>query len=85
MPGDNGLWFNHNQGIAPCGPITAEKNPEYPILDSQPRARMFSLEYAQLLTEGKDLQAEAVTGTEKGVEEAEKANGKRNHRPGFIA
>jgi hypothetical protein len=26
---------------------------------------MFSLEYAQLLTEGKDLQAEAVTGTEE--------------------
>jgi hypothetical protein len=32
---------------------------------------MFSLEYAQLLTEGKDLQAEAVTGTEEGIEEGE--------------
>jgi hypothetical protein len=26
---------------------------------------MFSLEYAQLLTEGKDLEAEAVTRTEE--------------------
>jgi hypothetical protein len=35
---------------------------------------MFSLEYAQLLTEGKDLQAEAETGTEEGIEEREEAD-----------
>ena len=29
---------------------------------------MFSLEYAQLLTEGKDLEAEAATGTEESAE-----------------
>ena len=46
---------------------------------------MFSLEYAQLLTEGNDLQAETVTGTEKGVEGGEQANDKWNHSPGFIA
>ena len=65
MPGDNGFWFNDDQDVAPCRPKTAEQNPKYPILDSQPRARMFSLEYAQLLTEGKDLEAEAVAGTEE--------------------
>jgi hypothetical protein len=32
--------------------------------------------YAQLLTEGKDLQAEAVTGTEEGIEEGEEADEK---------
>jgi len=37
---------------------------------------MSSLEYAQLLTEGKDLQAEAVTGTEEGNEEGEEADEK---------
>ena len=37
---------------------------------------MFSLEYAQLLTEGKDLQAQAVTGTEEGIEEGEEADEK---------
>jgi hypothetical protein len=37
---------------------------------------MFSLEYAQLLPEDKDLQAETVTGTEKGIEEGEEADEK---------
>jgi hypothetical protein len=71
--------------VTPCKPKTAEQNPKHPILASQPRARTFSLEYSQLLTEGKDPQAEAVTGTEEGVEEAEKADERRNHRPGSIA
>jgi hypothetical protein len=87
MPGHNGFRFddNRHQDVSPCWPKTTEKNPEYPILDSEPRARMFSLEYTQLLTEGKDLQAKAVTGTEEGVEEAEKADEKRNHGPALIA
>jgi hypothetical protein len=68
--------LNDDQDIAPCGPETAEQNPEYSIFHSKPRARMFSLEYAQLLTEGKDLQAEAVTRTEEGIEEGEEADEK---------
>ena len=81
MPGDNGFRFDDNQRIALCRPKTAEKNPEYPIPDSQPRASMFSPGYAQLLTEGNDLQAETVRGTEEG----ESADQKWNHSPGFIA
>ena len=50
MPGDHGFWFNDDQNTAPFWPKTAEQNPKYSILDSQPRARVFSLEYAQLLT-----------------------------------
>jgi len=46
---------------------------------------MFSLEYAQLLTEGNDLEAETVAGTEEEVEEGEAADEKGNHSPGFIA
>ncbi len=46
---------------------------------------MFPLEYAQLLTEGNDLQAETATGTEKGIEEGESTREKWNHSPGFIA
>jgi hypothetical protein len=46
------------------------------VFHSKPRARMFSLEYAQLLPEGKDLQAETVTGTEEGIEEGEEADEK---------
>ena len=37
---------------------------------------MFSLEYAQLLTEGKDLHPETVTGTKEGIEESEEADEK---------
>jgi hypothetical protein len=62
-----------------------EQNPKYSILDSQSMARTFSLEYAQLLPEGKDLEAEVVAGTEKGAEAGEKANEKWNHGLGFIA
>ena len=85
MPGNNGFRFDGDQRIAPCGPITAEKNPEYPISDSQLRTKMFSLEYAQLLTDGNDLRAEAVTRTEEGVEEGQSTDEKWNHSPGFIA
>ena len=35
---------------------------------------MFSLEYAQLLTEGKDLEAEIVAGTEESAEANEEAD-----------
>ncbi len=46
---------------------------------------MLPLEYAQLLTEGKDLQAETLAGTEKGGEGGESADEEWNHRSGFIA
>lgn len=46
---------------------------------------MFSLEYAQLLTEGKDLEAEVVTGAEERTEAGEEAGEKRNHGPECIA
>ena len=74
MPSGNGFRFDDDQDIAPVGPETAEQNPEYSVFHSKPRARLFSLEYAQLLPAGNDLQAEAVTGTEEGIEEGEEAN-----------
>jgi len=40
MPGDHGFWFNDDQNTAPFWPKTAEQNPKYSILDSQPRARV---------------------------------------------
>jgi len=85
MPGDNGLRFDDDPDIAPSRPKMVEQSPKYPILNSQPRARTFSLQHTQLLTKRKDLQAEAVTGTEEGVEGGEEADEKWNHSPGFIA
>jgi hypothetical protein len=65
MPCDNSLRFDDGQHVAPRRPKTCKKNPK--LLGSQSRARMFSLEYEQLLTQCKDLKAEVVTGTEKGA------------------
>ena len=31
MPGDNGFWFNDDQGVGPCRPQPAEQNPKYPM------------------------------------------------------
>jgi hypothetical protein len=55
------------------------------ILDSQPRGRLFSLEYTQLLTEGNDLDAEVVAGTEECAEAGEEVDAKWNHEFGFMA
>jgi len=41
-----------------------------------PRARIPSLQYAELLAEGQDLEAEAVPGTEEGAEAGEETQGK---------
>ena len=84
-PGHNGFWFDDNQDVAPRRPKPAEQDPKYSILDSQARVRMFSLEDAQLLTEGKDLEAEVVAGTGEYAEAGEQADEKWNHEFGFIA
>jgi hypothetical protein len=85
MPGDNGFWFDDHQDVAPSEPKTAERNPKYSILGSQPGARRFSFEYAQLLTEGKDLKTEIVARTEECAEAGEQTDEKCNHGSGFIA
>ena len=46
---------------------------------------MFSLEYAQLLTQGKDLETEIVAGTEESAKAGEEVDEKWNHGTGFIA
>ena len=42
---------------------------------------MFSLQYAQLLTEGKDLEAEVVAGTEENAEAGDEPDERWNHGP----
>jgi hypothetical protein len=68
MPADNGFRFDDDQGVAPRGPKPAEQNPEYPILGSEPGVGTFSLEYAQLPTEGQTSPGQAATGTEENIE-----------------
>jgi len=70
-----------NQGKVSC---RQAKRPCRRVI-GHPRARLFSFEYAQLLTEGKDLEAEVVAGTEERAEAGEETNEKWNHGTGFIA
>ena len=74
---------SNDHDVAPCRPEAAEQDPKYSILDSQPRVRLFSLEYGQLLTEGKNLKGKVVARTEESAEAAE--DEKWNHGTGFIA
>lgn len=85
MLGHNGLWFDDDQDIAPSGPKPAEQYPKQPILDAQLRARILSLEYAELLAQGQDLKAEAVAGTKEGAQEGEEYKRKWHRGLGFIA
>ena len=83
MPADHHFRFDDNQDVAPCRPKAAEQSPKYSILDSQPRVRLLSLEYTQLLTESKNLKGEVVARTEKSAEAGE--DEKWNHGTGLIA
>jgi hypothetical protein len=85
MPGDHGFWFDNDEDLAPCRPKTPEQDPKDSILDSHPRARKSSLEYAQLLPQRNDLETEAVARTEESAEAGEEAEEKWNHGTGFIA
>jgi hypothetical protein len=85
MPGGNGLGFDDDQDAGPSRPEPAEKYPKQPILDAQPRARMLSLEYAELLAKRQDFKAEAVAGTEEGAEPGEERKEEWNHGLGLIA
>ena len=64
--------------VVPCRPKAAKQNPKYSILGSQPRLRVFSPEYRQLLTEGKDLKTEIVARTEEWAEASEQTDKKCN-------
>jgi hypothetical protein len=83
VPSDDGLWFDDDQSLAPSRLEPAERNPKHSILDSQSRARSFPLQYAQLLTESKDLKSETATGTGKSAEAVEELNHKCNHEQRF--
>jgi hypothetical protein len=81
VPGDNGFWFDNDKSVFPAMPKSVEQNPKYSILDSQPRARMVSLEDVQLLTKSKDLEAQVVSGTEEGTKAGDGTNPKGNMNP----
>jgi hypothetical protein len=52
MPSHDIFGLDHDKGISPSRPKSVKKDPEQLISGSEPRARMFSVEHAQLLTQG---------------------------------
>jgi hypothetical protein len=84
MPGDNGFWFDNDQDVAPSRPKPTQQNPKYPILHSQPRARMFSVKHAQLLAQGKNFKSKIAARTEEGAEASKRSAKEGNHEPAFI-
>ena len=73
MPADNCFRFDDSQGVAPCWPDSAEKNPKQSISHSQARARIFPVEDAQLLAQCKDLKTKVVTRAKEHTETREEA------------
>jgi hypothetical protein len=65
VPGNHGLWFHNDQGIAPCKPKPVNRNPKQPISLCQSGTRIITLEHEKLLAQSHDFQTEAISGTEK--------------------
>jgi hypothetical protein len=85
MPRENGFWFDDYQDVIPFRPESAEQNPKHPIPHSWPRARVRSLENAQLLAECKDLKAEVVSGAESAATNSKESKEKLYHGREFIS
>jgi hypothetical protein len=77
--------FDDDQAPSLCGPEAAEQNPEHPILDWEPRARLSSVEYSQLLGEREGLKSKTAAGTEHGAEAVQEPDHKCNHEQGLLS
>jgi hypothetical protein len=55
VPANHGVRLYNGQCLGPPRPDAAQNGPEQPVGGVQVRARMFSLEYSELLTQGEDL------------------------------
>ena len=85
MPGNNGFGFYDDKSIFPSRPKAVKQDPKQSIPSSQPGARVFSVEHAQLLPQGENFKTEIVSRTEKGTEKKEITDGMCDHRLGLIS
>ena len=79
MPGNHGFRLDHDQGLGPAGPQSAEHNPEQPIKAIQLRARLLALKHGKLLAKGSGFQSEIVTRQKEGAEVGDHRTGKSEH------
>jgi len=84
MPGDNRLWFDDDQGIAPRRPEPTRQSLKHPLLGLPSKVRIVALKDVQLLTESKDFKSEPASGAKEGTE-AEEPFEKCNHELEYIA
>ena len=62
MPGDNGVWPDHDQDVGPAVPAPAKSDPEPTVLSLKPRAVLGSPEHPQLLAKRQVLEDQVGAG-----------------------
>ena len=81
MPADDGLRFHDHQHARPFRPETSKAQPEETIAKPQLGSRVLTLEDADLLPQGDELQSQVMSGAEEGTEPREKGQEKSGHEP----
>jgi hypothetical protein len=73
MPAHDGLRFHDHQGARPFRPPTPEAQPEETIAKPQLGSGILTLEDADLLSQGDELQSQVMSAAEEGTEPREKS------------
>ena len=81
MPADDGLWLHDHQHARPFGPPTVEAEPEQAIPWTQLGSGVLTLEDADLLPQGHELQSQVMSQAEEGTEPRKKSQEKPGHGP----
>jgi hypothetical protein len=81
MPAHHGVRLNNDEGRCPTRPDAAQDGPEQPVKGAQVRARMFSFEYRELLTQGQDLQGAIAPTAEEDSQCRQDCRNKIKHEP----
>ena len=84
MPRDDRSGSNEDERLFPSSPNPSQHNPKELVYCSEPSARSFGVEREQLLTKGKILKHEILTGTERTDYPAEKVPEPQDHGKNLI-
>jgi len=71
MPGDDGLWLDNYEDIAPARPAAEQRSPEEPVPGVQFRPRPFAFEHRNLLPEREDFDGGIAPGPEEDTDHGE--------------
>ena len=82
VPADHSLGFDQDERVAPTIPECVQRHPEQAVATSKMGPRMLAFEHRELLTQGENLQAEIVAGTEEGAQIRQNCEGELGHDRG---